>query len=324
VNFRSVNDLFATVRRESHKLPREIDLVVGVPRSGMLAATAVSLLLQRPLVDLNSFLEGRLYNDFTCTRRAVLQSDRRAPDFSSVLVIDDSIYEGATMREVRKSMQELPHKHEVVYAAVYGLHDTHPEVDIVLEKCSRPRVFEWNVLNHTNLKNMCVDLDGVLCLDPDDRQDDDGPNYLEFLNSAATLVVPRYRINSIVTARLEKYRAQTEAWLKANEIEYDNLFMLDLPSAAERRRTRAHAGFKSEIYRSKKDCWLFVESSTAQAREIRERSGKSVLAYQEMIYFSEGPTGMFRRSTTKSGFREVIKHLIPRRAKPIIKFVLRK
>lgn len=323
MNFRSVNDLFATVRMQGHRFPREIDLVIGVPRSGMLAATAISLLLQRPLVDLNSFLEGRLYDGFTRTRRAGLQADRRAPDYRSVLVIDDSIYGGATMREVRKSMQELPHTHEVVYAAVYGLHGTHPEVDIVLETCNWPRVFEWNVLNHSHLKNMCVDLDGVLCLDPDDGQDDDGPNYLEFLNSTAALAIPRYRINSIVTARLEKYRAQTEAWLKANEIEYDNLFMLDLPSAAERRRAKAYARFKSEIYRSKKDCWLFVESNTAQAREIRERSGKSVLAFQEMIYFSEGPTGKFRRSTTKSGFRKVIQHLIPRRAKPIIKSVLR-
>lgn len=322
MKFRSVNDLFATVRRESHKFPREIDLVVGVPRSGLLAATAVSLLLQRPLVDLNGFLEGRVYEGFS--RRAGLRDDRRSPDYRSVLVVDDSIRNGATMREVKKCIAKLSPDHEVVYAAVYGLHGSHPEVDIVLEKCSDPRVFEWNVLNHPHLNNLCIDLDGVLCCDPDDKQDDDGSNYLEFLTTSAVLVAPRYKINSIVTARLEKYRAQTEAWLRANNIEYDNLFMLDLPSAAERRRLKAHVEFKSEIYRSKKDCWLFVESSTAQAREIRERSGKSVLAYQEMIFFSEGSTGIIQRGTTKSGFRMIVDQLVPRRVKPIIKAVLRR
>jgi hypothetical protein len=146
--------------------------------------------------------------------------------------------------------------HEIIYTAIYGLHESHPEVDIVLEKCGRPRVFEWNVLSHANLRISCVDIDGVLCCDPTKQQDDDGLNYLEFLSSATPLNVPRYKINSIVTARLEKYRPQTEAWLEANGVQYDNLFMLDLPSATERRRLKADAEFKSEVYRNLPRFWL--------------------------------------------------------------------
>jgi len=42
-------------------------------------------------------------------------------------------------------------------------------------------VFEWNALHHSNPERFCVDIDGVLCRDPTEAENDDGESYLEFL-----------------------------------------------------------------------------------------------------------------------------------------------
>lgn len=294
MNFRSVADLFATVRRGLHKIPRDVDLIVGVPRSGMLAATAVSLLLHKPLTDLASFIDGRVYRGLS--RRPGLKEDGTAVDYKSVLIVDDSIFSGRALQEVRGLLGDGSIGRRIRYAAVYGLSAHHPEVDLILEICPEPRVFEWNVMGHWSLGFSCVDLDGVLCVDPTQDENDDAERYIEFIKSARVLNAPRYRINSIVTSRLEKYRNDTERWLRENKIDYGKLYMLDLPSAEERRRRGVHAQFKGDIFSSRKDCLLFIESETYQAEIIRAASGKSVLAYKDMLFYSEGGIETFKRN----------------------------
>ena len=39
INYKTYNDLYADIIKNIHKIPHDIDMVVGVPRSGMLAAT---------------------------------------------------------------------------------------------------------------------------------------------------------------------------------------------------------------------------------------------------------------------------------------------
>ena len=58
MNYRSVNDLNHCIVANLHRLPRDIDLVVGIPRSGVLAASLIALHLNLPLVDLDGFIEG--------------------------------------------------------------------------------------------------------------------------------------------------------------------------------------------------------------------------------------------------------------------------
>ena len=45
-----------------HLIPKDIDIIVGVPRSGMLIAAMIALYLNKPLCDLNSFVQGRIYS----------------------------------------------------------------------------------------------------------------------------------------------------------------------------------------------------------------------------------------------------------------------
>jgi hypothetical protein len=301
-------------------LPRDIDLVVGVPRSGLLAATAVSLLLNRPLSDLNSFLEGRVYGGFS--RRPGAHLDQGSSNLNSVLIIDDSIKVGWTMKEVKACIRESSKKYRLTYAAVFGLHESHPEVDLVLETCSEPRMFEWNVLNHPHLGITCVDLD-VLCIGGNGGQYITESNSRNLSMPIAARHTPRYKINSIVTTRPEKHRTQMVEWLEAHSIQYNHLYMLDLPSPVEGRNPQIYAEFKAEIFSSKKDCELFIEYDTAQARVIRRRSGKNVLAYQEMTYFPEGNFAKLERATTTSGFRKTVGQILSPGPRTLIKTLLR-
>ena len=263
--------------RNLHRLPRDIDLVVGVPRSGILAATLVSLTANIPMTDLDSFLAGRIYTSGITKRWAGL--DRQTSEMRKILVIDDSIIGGTAMRDAREKIAAAGMKGDFIFAAVFGLSLQHEETDIVLDVVPHPRMFQWNFMHHMFLEQCCVDIDGVLCLDPTEEENDDGPAYEKFLSEARPLLGPTRKIGWLVTSRLEKYRKLTEAWLDRHEIKYDHLIMLDLPSKAERQRLGAHGSFKADFYR-KSNAILFIESEHEQALKIAKLSGKPVLCVE--------------------------------------------
>ncbi|RUV41627.1 MAG: phosphoribosyltransferase [Mesorhizobium sp.] len=280
MNYRSISDMNDAIARNLHRLPRDIDLVVGVPRSGILAATLVSLTANIPMTDLDSFLAGKIYTSGITKRRAAL--DRQHSEMRKILVIDDSVSGGNAMRDARSKIAAAGIPGDFVYAAVFGLLSQHNETDIVFEVVPHPRMFQWNFMHHVFLEQCCVDIDGVLCLDPTADENDDGPAYEKFLSEARPLLGPTRKIGWLVTSRLEKYRKLTEAWLAKHEIKYDHLVMLDLPSKAERQRLGAHGSFKAEFYR-KSDAILFIESEHEQALKIAKLSGKPVLCVETNI-----------------------------------------
>jgi uncharacterized HAD superfamily protein len=143
------------------------------------------------------------------------------------------------------------------------------------------------VLNHTILEKSCFDIDGVLCVDPSSEQNDDGPKYREFILNAKPLFIPGATIGALVTSRLEKYRPETEEWLKKNNIRYKELYMLDLPDMAARQKANSHGSFKASVYKSNA-FKLFVESEPRQAAEINRLTGKPVLCTLdfEMVFNS--------------------------------------
>lgn len=277
MNYKSLADLNDAIITNLHRLPPDIDLVVGIPRSGLLAANLLSLVSNIPLTDLDSFLEGRIYSSGTTKRTGYLHQDLAS--MRRVLILDDSISSGKAMREARKKVADAGLQAEIIFAAVYGIEASHPDADFVLEKVTLPRIFQWNFMHHIMLEQACVDIDGVLCLDPTEQENDDGEAYRRFLSEAVPLHTTSRKIGWLVTSRLEKYRALTEAWLKSRGIEYGELIMLDLPNADERRRQGAHGSFKAEFYR-KADSTLFIESEERQAEVIARLSGKPVLCIE--------------------------------------------
>lgn len=286
MNYRSVSDLSTLTNRFASKVPTDVDLVVGIPRSGMLVASIVALKLNLPLTDLYSFERNdELKKGHTRTyKHEALRLPQQA---RKILLVDDSIASGGSMREARDKVSKV-FAGEVVTMVAFAQRNNAEAVDIFLETVEQPRVFEWNIMHHALITHSCLDIDGVLCVDPTRSQNDDGENYLEFLEHAQPLFIPSIEVKHLVTSRLEKYRAETEAWLERHGVRYQQLHMLDLPSAAERRRLDMHKQFKADIYRGDPHAVLFIENEERQAWEIMRLTGKPVFCLETNEMYAPG------------------------------------
>lgn len=283
MNFRTIKDLDACIVRNLYKVPRDIDLIVGIPRSGLLPATLVALYLNRPLTDVQGLLEGRLIRSGSYRQPPSHLDDLSRP--RKVLLVDDSINTGTQMREAKAELEAAGSPHTVLTTAVYAAPRRSKEcLDFYFEICPNPRLFEWNTMHRDGMTSFCVDMDGVLCEDPTWLQNDDGRRYAQFLREAKPRFIPSRRLGYIVTCRLEKYRGLTEEWLQAHGVQYDHLVMMDLPNKKARVRSGSHASFKAQVYRQT-DTELFIESSRSQAEGIARFSGKPVLCMEgpEMV-----------------------------------------
>lgn len=281
MNFRSVADLNSLIRRVQSKLKAEnFELIVGVPRSGMLPASIISLNLNLPLMSIGEWLRNEAPHHGQ-TRSTRVSIDR-GHDAKKVLIVDDSVATGGTLKATREMIPDhLLSK--VKFFAVFG-YSADDGVDFCCERVARPRFFEWNLMHSEIMKASCVDIDGVLCRDPSEDENDDGPLYLEFLKNADPYYLPTPKIHKLVTNRLEKYRAETELWLQENGVEYDELCMLKLDSKEDRKAQADYCLHKVHTYQNS-GCDLFVESDYNQAVEIAKRTKKPVycVATNELV-----------------------------------------
>jgi orotate phosphoribosyltransferase len=293
VNFRSIAQLSDQLLHWSYRLPRDIEAVVGVPRSGLLAANILALYLNVPLTDVDGLLSGRCFEmgttrpkpfkgrGDTASAHAFLDTPR------TVLVVDDSLLSGRTMRRVRETIEAAGLPHQVRYSAVYVFPGKHEIVDHYCEALNGPRVFEWNVLHGNLLPQFCMVLEGVLCRQPRPEETSDSGQHQSIIRDSPPHLVPSNEVGWIVTDRSEAYRAETEAWLQTHGIRYRNLVMAD-PVARDRpERLGTGSAFKADVYRST-DASLFLESSFRHALEISRLTGRHVLCTESMQLFHPG------------------------------------
>lgn len=271
LNYKTYQNLSLDIKKNLYKLPQDIDLIVGIPRSGMIPAYMLGLMLSKQVCSLYEFLSED-FNNTKITHRIKLNNN-----IKNILIIDDSILSGKSIKETKELInnKQLDKKYNIIYLVIYYKKDDYREfVDIALEKVKSPRLFQWNYLNHCFLQDAAFDIDGVLCYDPTDEENDDGEKYKSFILNAKPLFIPQYKIPYIITSRLEKYRKETEEWLKRNNIQYDHLIMLSGYTAEERKKLNLHGKFKAEQYYKLLDIQLFIESNRNQAQEIAKLSHK--------------------------------------------------
>ncbi|WBM70856.1 phosphoribosyltransferase family protein [Buttiauxella sp. WJP83] len=285
MHFKNISSLSHDIRKNLFKINKlDVDLVVGIPRSGMIPAYTIALYLNIDCTDIASFINNtplkkgntRCYNNNLSNPH----------DAKKILLVDDSIDSG---RSINNELMRIPQhlKNRVSTLAIYSSSLKRNDVDLFLEYVPHPRVFEWNIYHHPVIEKSCVDIDGVLCIDPTPEENDDGDKYRHFLLNAEPLFIPSVKIHALVTSRLEKYRSETESWLEKHGVQYDSLIMLDLPTKEERIKSGAHSTHKSLAY-NKLNASLFIESEIDQAINICKRTGKPVYCVDtnEMIQSS--------------------------------------
>jgi uncharacterized HAD superfamily protein len=307
LNYKTYAELFIDIKKNIHKLPQDIGLVVGVPRSGMIPAYMIGFVLNTTVCSLDEFLNG------------IEPSHGERPlqkNNENILIIDDSLWGGASNKKVKDKICSLNLiNKKIFYAAVYVVPESKHLVDFALNILPGPRIFQWNYMNHEYIEQSCFDIDGVLCVDPTEEENDDGDKYRAFLRNAKPLYIPYYKIGALVTSRLEKYRKETMDWLNTHNVDYGKLYMLDLPNKEERIRLNMHAKFKAEIYKKLNNMILFYESDKKQAIEIAELTGKTVFSVEtdELINntnnFSD--QGLSNIQRNKKLIKKILHFIIP-------------
>lgn len=142
------------------------------------------------------------------------------------------------------------------------------------------RFFQWNIFNKCILEQCCFDIDGVLCPDPTEQENDDNQKYVYFIQNVCSNFESNYPLGHIVSSRLEKYRNQTEKWLRCHHFVFQKLILLNLPDKAARIRWNKRAEYKAKHYQRFGD--LFFESDLTQAIKIVKISQKPVFCTQNM------------------------------------------
>jgi uncharacterized HAD superfamily protein/adenine/guanine phosphoribosyltransferase-like PRPP-binding protein len=286
-NYRSYHDLSLTVWNAIPRLAEDIDLIVGVPRSGMVPAMMLALYMNMRATSLDMLLLGKVFS--SGMYRMSENDDNSISQFKHILILDDTYCSGRAMEKVHKQVQESQvmqaYKGKVSYAAVYVTPGNEDKLDYAFEVCPLPRVFQWNIFNHSVNSQACFDIDGVVCRDPSPDENDDGEKYKAFIRTARHRIETIHPISQFVSSRLEKYRKETEEWLHRSGYEYGKLTLLDLPNKEARVRLGCHGSFKAGVYEKSPET-LFYESEKRQALEIAQRTGKDVFCTENMTLYS--------------------------------------
>lgn len=273
LTYKSYADLAETIHGNLPLLAdKKFDLVVGVPRSGMVPAYMIGQDLNIAVCSFDELInDNKTAHGNRITKMKAPSTTHKA---QKILIVEDAYGSGMRFMEKVASLPDDIRK-KATTLAIYSAVES-PTVDMYFECVPYPRVFEWNILHHDVYTGQaCYDMDGVLCEDPTPEQNDDGKNYLKFIKTAQPKYIPTYPIKTIVTSRLEKYRKPTEVWLKKNGVRYESLVMLEGYTAEERLALGIHGKFKADEY-ARGAYTLFVESNYSQAVEINQLTGKPV------------------------------------------------
>ena len=261
------------------KIPSDITAIAGVARSGLSVATMLAMYLQLPMITIR-----QTANDVVATGNGWRLGGNRHVDpmQGRILVVDDTVMTGNSLKAIRPLVQSQIG--QALYAAVYVNPLAKEKPDLWAVDLPWPHLLEWNLFNSVLSPSVAMDFDGILCHDCLADQDDDGVRYLEFLRTTAPRYLPRkVSVPLIVTARLEKYRPQTEDWLKRHGVQWQRLVMHPAATLAERHRDDI-AAYKARHYtewasrhRAAPGPILFVESDDRQASRIAQLSGRMVV-----------------------------------------------
>lgn len=271
-NFVSYKQLVDDIKDWCKYLPKDICYVIGIPRSGMIVASIIAEQLNTKLG----------YFDKTKNKVIIMPSGitREIKELSGrILIVDDSINSGNSLSIVKNICKD-----NVLYGAVYYTKESENMIDYKYKLMEHPRLFEWNLFHSGIIGRSCVDIDGFLCDNPIESQNDDSYNYRKFIAETHCRIVPTYTIGYLVTCRLEKYRDDTIKWLDRNGIKYNSLIMMNYKTMEERQKMGNYAQYKANVY-CKSNAVLFIESSIHQAMEIARISKKPVLCTDNMTLY---------------------------------------
>ena len=263
LNFRTIENLnLAIVKRLTEIRKLNIDLIVGIPRSGMLPASLLATHLQLPFTDIDSYNANRWY----VRNKKVTVPDDMPNKSLRILLVDDTINTGNAMRNTLSSIKKT--NDTIIKFAVYGSpKNKSSDIDFICEECPLPRAFQWNIWKHNQASEWATDMDGVLCRDPSKKENDKGLKLKHFYQTADPRFLFKKPVKYIITSRQEKFRTVTLEWLNTHNVKFEELIMKpnNTPGGNE-----SHALYKANELNNL-NVKLYIESDPKQAKIIAQR-----------------------------------------------------
>ena len=260
-------ELLATLSIQvASKLPSKC-IVIGMARSGMIPASIIATYNHCSLYSLD--LANKTIKNTGSGRRA----NQRVG--LEIILVDDLIWSGDSMKEAESIVKDTFPESKIHKVAIIA----RPASMKVLDHFAILQNFhflEWNFPNAEFTENYAFDMDGTLCDDFTEPDDDDGKRYLKAMKTMpATSIKPhKYPIN-IITARLEKYREPTIKWLKDQGFVIGNLHMAPWKDKHEREQNDLVA-WKSQVIKDNGYDGM-VESNPFIAEGIFVKTQKPVI-----------------------------------------------
>lgn len=249
-------------------LPNKFDVIVGVPRSGLTIAGILASKFGRPLSTPNAFVQGEVWHSLHVGK----------PKFHNVLIVEDDVIRGTQISRAYMKLKTFDPSLEIETASLFVTPKSKKLINYHYMVKKPPLIYEWSLLtNMASLGKLLVDMDGVLCKNPSDGDLKNEKSVTDFYVKAEPHLIPQYTIEAIVTSRLEKYRSQTEAWLKKHDVKYKRLIMLQ-----GAKTFRSSVQLKTEAIRMVKPFW-FWESNFAEAIQLWKKTKILTVCVDKMV-----------------------------------------
>ena len=278
IKFVTVDNAVSWTNEWAKVFPDTFDIVVGIPRSGLLIANILSLKLGKPLSTPDLFCRDEFWTSRVGRSGLSITKD----SLKNVLLVDDSIDKGTTMEENLRRISAYRQDINVTTAVLIAGSQSMVTVDLNYKVIPQPRLFEWNLL-HAKKASLGSDMDGVICENCPTGVDLDEDLYVEWIKNAKPYLIPNFKIDFILSNRLEKYRLETEEWLDKHKVNYGELNLWAVPNKHEREGKFAQR--KIEILMEFKP-EQFWESNLSQAKSIWQATRIPTLCVDEMVFFS--------------------------------------
>lgn len=272
-DFVTVDELLRWTTAWIKSFSTSYDVIVGIPRSGLLVANLIALKLGKPLTTPELFRYSHYW------KNDVVDKKRK---HKNILLVDDSIASGNTMQQSEQLLHSYSRSLDVTRAALIASEDTKDMVDLYHKIIPPPRIFEWNLLNSRKGK-LATNLEGVICENCPPGVDLDEKAYTGWIRNAKPYLIPPFYIDTIMSKRLYKYRSDTEEWLARHDVRYGKLMLCDFQFEEQRERKRV-VQRKIEFLLKIKPLW-FWGSSFSEAKQIWEATKIPTLCIDEMVLF---------------------------------------
>lgn len=286
IRFKSYSDLSKDITKNFGKLSGDWDLVVGIPRSGMVPAYMIALALNVNCTDISSWLHN--YPLKKGITRGLKKNLSLPWEAEKVLIVDDSIMSGKSMKAEIDSLPDWLLARASTLA-VYSSKPIRNDVDIILEFLPYPRVFEWNIFHHNIMSRSCVCFEGMVL--EGEAGSDKIAMHFRYMPSGV--------IDTIVSCQNESSRHEVETCLVSSGILYKNLVMVDNDTNVM--EIDSLVKFKIETFiASSAD--LFIEDNADQARLICREANKPVFCLSDNCIYNSGGENWSRLIKNKIKF----------------------